>query len=299
MYKYLFYNIIISSNNNIDMEINLLKTELGKNEILNSIPEYKIDLLIKCEFPRSLLKNCIRAYRHPLNEKVIWLNKDDGKVIEIGNDSQNITTDNKCSIYVCDEKDIYIQLRSKICEVIRKNMLRVYPIAFHSALISKDKNLTMVIGNKGAGKTSVLLNAYLNGWEVYTDELVFVNRENIAVLSRFPAIDKYTQNTYFGTFDLKEHMRIKGLLTGEEKDIIDINISLCHGKRYQDIKNVYVLTNNAGVICSDYTENIILDNFIKGLRVDKELYDILNGIIHLGEMTNVKMLSDKILGGSL
>lgn len=299
MVKYLFYNIIICSNNNIDMEINLLRRELGKNGILNFISKYRIDLLIKCEFPKSLLKNCIRVYHDPLNEKVIWKNKDDGKAIEIGKDSQSITSDNKCSIYVLDEKDIYIQLRSKICEVIRKNMLKVYPIAFHSALISKDKNLTMIIGNKGSGKTSILLNAYLNGWEVYTDELVFVNKENIAVLSRFPAIDKYTKYTYFRTFDLKEHMRIKGLLTGEEKDIIDINISICHGKRYQDIKSVYVLTSNSGVICSDYTENIILDNFIKGLKIDKKLYDILNGLIHLSKMTNVKILSDKILGGTL
>lgn len=240
---YTLHNVNICSELDMSYYIDLLDKEVGGNEALKMCPAYCIRILLYQEYSDGLLKGCIRIASHPQSKKEIWRDEKTLRTIEKGPNEVIIRTGHTCMIYLGDMRNIYSYLRSKVCEVIRDYILGVFPFGLHAALIGKKDELSLIIGDKGTGKTSAIFYARQRGWDVYTDELVLIKSECIKVLERFPAIAPEVEREFFGNENFTSHCKIKGYLTGEDKNIIKINMRKCSNFTLNSIKNIFVLTS--------------------------------------------------------
>lgn len=296
MILFSFYNLNINSAYDLKDQIMLLDKELGRNQVLKKCPEYNITVLPYRDYSPKLLKNCIRAGYHPLNQNEIWLDPNTLKSIEKNSDEILIKDGNSYIIYVKDIHNIYSILRSKICEIIRECKLKTFPFGLHAALIGRDEELYLIIGTKGSGKTSAVLYALLKGWDVYTDEFVLIDRECIEVLERFPAITPQVEEKYFADCNFRAHSLIKGCLTGEYKKIIGINLKKCKGLSPENIKKVYVLTDwKNNVMLQEYRKSVFYSNVLIGSNMTDDRYGIIQDLIFKSIMTNIKDFSKEFL----
>lgn len=295
MNSYMLHNVNICSELYLSDYLLLLDKELGGNDALKMCSPYCIWIKPYQEYSDSLLEGCIRISSHPLGKKEIWRDQVSSKIIEKSSNESIIRTDNTCIIYLRDFRNVYSYLRSKVCEVIRDYELEFFPFGLHAALIGKRDNLSLIIGDKGAGKTSSLLYAQKRGWDVYTDEFVFIDSRCIKVLERFPAISPKVEREFFSNENFTSHCEIKGYLTGEYKNIIDINLQKCSNFSLSNIKNIFVLTNcNNKRMIEDYRKNIFLRNFINGTNISKYQYEIAQDLIFRSEMLNINYFMKRI-----
>lgn len=289
MNNYTLHNVKICSELDLSDYIPLLDKEVGGNEALKICPTYCIWIISFQEFSDGLLEGCKRIAMHPLSKKEIWRDHKISKTIEKGCNEAVIKTDDTCIIYLSDIRNVYSYLRSKVCEVIRDYMLGFYPFGLHAALIGKKEELSLIVGDKGAGKTSAILYARQRGWNIYTDELVLIDSECIKVLERFPAIAPEVEREFFGNENFTLHCKIKSYLTGEDKNIIELNLQKCSNFTLSSIKNVFVLTNcNNKKMIEGYKKSIFLRNFINGTNFLNQQYEIAQELIFRSEMLSIK-----------
>lgn len=295
MIYFSFYNINIYSSFDIKDQVILLSKELGGNQVLKYCPKYSITILPYQEYSRDTLKNCIRVGYHPLNRREIWKDQYSTRTIEINSDEILIKEEFSYTLFIRDIQNIYSYLRSKICEIIRECKLKLYPFGFHAALIGRDKSLYLIIGAKGSGKTSSVLYAYINGWDVYTDEFVLIDKKSIEVLERFPAINPDVEAAFFADCNLKLHYIIKGYLTGEYKKVIDINLKKCKDLSIENIKKIYILTDyKNNIMRHDFINNIFYKNIILGANISNEQYEIIQNLRYNSKMMNIKEFANEI-----
>lgn len=295
MKHYALYNVNIITSFDLTEQMLLLREELGSNKGLKECQNYSIFIFPYHEYSQDLLKKCIRVYYHPLSKKEIWQDPDTKKSIEKTSEEILIRYNNTYTIYINNEHNIYSYLRSKVCEIIRECMLTSYPFGLHAALIGKDKELSLIIGAKGSGKTSSVLYAFRNGWDIYTDELVFIDRERIEVLERYPGIAPDVENNYFADRNFKSHAIIKGYLTRETKKIINIDIRKCKDLSLSNIKSVYVLTNyKNNNMLEDYKKIVFYNNFIIGSNMTNHQYNITQDLIYKSKMININEFANRI-----
>lgn len=295
MNSYTLHNVNICSELDLSDYIPLLDKEVGSNEALKMCQTYCIWIRLYKEYCDKLLEGCIRIGSHPLSKKEIWQDQKISRTIEKGPAETIIRMDNTCIIYLSDIRNVYSYLRSKVCEVIRDYLLEFFPFGLHAALIGKGKELSLVVGDKGAGKTSAILYARQRGWDIYTDELVLLDSEYIKVLKRFPAISPEVERKFFGNENFTSHCKIKGYLTGEDKTVIEINLRECSDFALNSIKNVFILTNcNNEKMLENYRKSIFLRNFINGTKISKQQYEIAQELIFKSEMLSIKGFTKRI-----
>lgn len=284
-----FYNLNILSTYDLAEVIALLDEELGSNKALKECPNYMINILPYGDYRSESIKDCIRVGYHPLNNVEIWQDPINARIIEKSSDEIFIRKGNSYTIFIRDTQDIYSYLRSKICEIIRDCMLRIYPFSLHAALIGYDRQLSLIIGAKSSGKTSSVLYALANGWDVYTDEFVLIDRGSIDVLVRFPAISREVEKRFFPDMKLRLHKIIKGYLTGEAKKIINIDIKECRDFTLSNINRVYILTDYRNQNMPDeYKKHILYSNFITGENISNDQYEIVQELILRSQMISIK-----------
>lgn len=295
MKHFTIYNISIFSAFDLTEHMLLLDEELGGNKALRECPSYNISLLPYQDYNQELLKECIRIAYYPLGKKEIWQDSSRSRTIEKTSDDILVRYGNSFTIFINNTDNIYSYLRSKLCEIIREYMLKHFPFGLHAALIGRNKELSLIIGAKGSGKTSSVLYAFNKGWDVYTDEFVLIDIDHIEVLERFPAISSEDKNNYFADSDFQLHSKIIGYLTGETKNIININMRKCENYSLSDISCIYVLTNhNNKKMLQDYSRHIFYNNFISNSHLTNEQYNIAQYLIFNSEMINIEELA-KIL----
>lgn len=294
---YKLHNISIYSDFEIKDQIDMIKKELGGNDALRKCKHYHIIVKPCEEYSLKEIEGCMRVGFHPLNKNEVWRSIDHSRMIEQGQGLVIIRTSNSCSIFIDNISEVYPYLRSKISEVIRDFMLQYFPFGLHAALIGRDDKLSLIVGDKGAGKTSSVLYAYINGWKVFTDELVLISESCISVLERFPALAPTVRDKFFPNADFRKYRRINGYLNGEDKEILDINLEKCSGFTIANIENIFVLTNsNNKKLIKEKRLDIISRNFLSGKKMSKMQYEIILEIISRSEMLNIGSFLHRVQG---
>lgn len=173
--------------------------------------------------------------------------------------------------------------RSELTNIIRNDILSNSLFGLHAAFLSyKNQNL-IILGEKGAGKTSASLYLYNKGAKFYTDELlIFKDMETIFTLGRKPSLDKKTLEKYFPMFKEKIFFSSKSILNSEEKKIIDIDMLKSQISQYKDFNDfsLILLTKNPDELTKEEILKKVAAQFITKNSVAKEdlkfFYNLLN-----------------------
>lgn len=297
MNSYRLHRVNVYAESDLSKCMMLLRKEMGGNEFLRVCPDYSITIRTYEEWDDHFLKGCVRIGFHPQNQKEIWQSELGTKTIELGMEECVLRMGDACVLYLRNLDNVYSYLRSRVCEVIRDHALQLFPFGLHGALIGKGSVLSVVIGDKGSGKTSSMLYAYEQGWDIYTDELVLLDQTCVNVLERFPALAPDVENRFFAKGCFPLHCKIKGYLTNEDKNILAVPIKKCLGFTFSDIQNIFVLSSPENeTLISEYKKHIFLRNFILGQKQSQEQYEMIGSLICRSELLTISGLVERIQG---
>lgn len=134
--------------------------------------------------------------------------------------------------------------RSSFMQFLRENIID-YDFFIHAALVKYKGKLYLIIGDKGCGKTSSTLYFYMNGGEVYTDELVYFKNNKIYSVGRNLALEQTSIEDYFPSFKKLIWKKIQSKLNELPKYLLDIKLKENEkGFNYLDKIIVLIPQNN-------------------------------------------------------
>ncbi|WFR56525.1 hypothetical protein QA584_23375 [Anaerocolumna sp. AGMB13025] len=274
----------------------LLREELINNQVLFEMPVHVIKLKALKEWDNTYLYGKSRIHRNPHNGHEIWKDEEGAETIDILGSLIIRSAVFETNIYYCLEGDLYSCLRNKICGMIRQYVLRDSLFGIHSALLGKGLRKLLIIGSKGSGKTSSILNGAAHHGKVFTDEFIFVDQNlKVSCLKRFPAVTKHTLKAYFKDSDFTIRGEIYSDLAGENKYLLDIAISEEDKFPLREIDTIYVLPLNKNQIINEENKtSIVTDNFITGNGKSGEVIQIFETLVRKSKMITIAQLKNSL-----
>lgn len=269
--------------------------EFNNNWILYYVNSYTIHIK-ELEVKKLGISNgMIRTSFHHLNQSQQW--RDDKAKLTITASYICYETKEEAYYYCNQLSYIYGLLRSKISDIIRQSLLADSICGLHAGCISKRKDFYIIVGNKGNGKTSCIVNAYLQHWDIYSDETVFIKEnQELDFLYRLPSLSSSVLHHYFMDSDLKLGEPFVSQLTNDIKILINLKLrdaaDLPNRIHLHDVKKIFLLVNpdSASDYCSDQIkQRIISNNWIDGEK-NRDFETIVDLLKEKSEITNIEKL---------
>lgn len=291
-------NISISITRSIVPELLALLVEFKNNTVLEKVEPYQIYAFPLYDHDIEIDDEMIRQSKHPVNGNEKWVGPHTS--VFKSKDYMVYETLGECRVYCNDFPIFYGFLRAKLTELIRNALLKKAIGGLHAAFISREDKNFIILGAKGAGKSSTVLHAYHEGWQVATDEFVCIDEKmELDFLFRLPSLGPATIERYFDQvhIPLKRKQMFVSQLTQEKKVMIDIELT--HKKlKLEDIDAVFLLVKNETQITCNPVEikmSLFSSNWIDGQKIAGFDY-LLRTLLEKSEMTHVaklrKYLSD-------
>lgn len=159
-------------------------------------------------------------------------------------------------------------------------------IILHGSSFSYKGNATLILGNSGRGKSSLLFSAALNGAKIITDEPILIERETTFALP-FIYLVKITQpedKFYINIYKNSNIIKFKNykLVFFQRKTMEKMGISF--EKKKTPIKNIIFLEEKK------YPSLIHMAKYV--LNSDYKIFDLFNSLNNIVCKKNVKFITE-------